>query len=142
MNHVNHESKKGEPMNNTITHQDRAPVQNNGQNEATTFTPRVDIVETGDELVLFADLPGVKPEDVDLKFERGELILHGKVAQRQPQNKFLYSEYGIGDFYRSFAIGEHLDMGRITARMVNGVLEVHLPKTDAVKPRKISVQAQ
>lgn len=129
-------------MSNTMTQQGQVPVQTNGQNQAATFTPRVDILETGEELVLFADLPGVKPEDVELNFERGELILHGKVAPRQSQTKYLYSEYGVGDFYRSFSIGEHLDTGRITARLVNGVLEVRLPKTDAVKPRKIAVQAQ
>lgn len=129
-------------MNNTLTQQNQVPVQSNGQPQGATFTPRVDILETAEALILLADLPGVKPEDVDLNFERGELILHGKVTPRQPEAKYLYSEYGVGDFYRSFSIGEHLDTSRITARLSNGVLEVQVPKTEAVKPRKISVQAQ
>jgi len=49
---------------------------------ATTFTPRVDIIETPEELLLFADMPGVKPEDVDVRFENGELIIHGKCNSR------------------------------------------------------------
>ena len=131
-------------MSNTSV-QKRENVQQPTTTEATpvlNFTPRVDILETGDELVLYADLPGVKPEDVDVRFEHGELIVHGKCAPRQPNVKYLYSEYGVGDYFRSFSLSEHLDATKISARLVNGVLEVHLPKLDAVKPRKIAVQGE
>src|SRR5881396_3247149 len=64
------------------------------------FTPRVDIYETETELTLYADVPGVRPEDVDLRYERGELTLHGRVKNRQRPNQFLLREYE-GDFYRS-----------------------------------------
>src|SRR5436309_1988854 len=79
------------------------------------FTPRVDIYETETELTLYADLPGVRPEDVDLRYERGELTLHGRVQGRERPNQFLLWEYEEGDFYRLFQIHESVDASRIEA---------------------------
>jgi len=105
-----------------------------------TFTPRVDIVETETELLLYAELPGVKPDDVNLKYEKGELTLHAKVAPRLPQQGLLLREYEEGDFFRSFTIHESIDAGKIEAQCKNGILVVHLPKVPAVQPRQISVK--
>jgi HSP20 family molecular chaperone IbpA len=104
------------------------------------FTPRVDIYETDKELVLFADLPGVRPEDVDLRCERGELVLHGGVKPRPAEQHFLVNEYGVGDFYRVFTVHETIDNTRIEAEFKNGVLTVHLPKVEPAKPRQITVR--
>src|SRR5215468_4299709 len=90
------------------------------------FTPRVDIVETENELTLYADLPGVRPEDVDLRYEQGELILHGRCQPRHPERGTLLSEYEVGDFYRAFTIHESIDGSKIAADFKNGVLVVHL----------------
>lgn len=103
------------------------------------FTPRFDIWETDDELVLYGDLPGVDPSDLDIRFEDGQLSLHGRVAPRQPEVQYLFGEYGIGDFHRSFAIGESIDTSQISAELSNGVLTLRLPKTEAVKPHRIQV---
>jgi len=103
------------------------------------FTPRVDILETDKELTLFAEMPGVRPEDVDLRYENGELVLHGKVHVR-PERPTLLHEYDDGDFYRVFRIDETVDATKIAADCKNGVLTVHLPKIEAVKPRKIAVK--
>lgn len=105
----------------------------------TYFTPRVDILETDKELVLFADMPGVRPEDIDLRYERGELLVHGQVQKRQRQGNFLLNEYDEGDFYRAFTIHESIDSSRIEAECKNGVLTVHLPKVAAVQPKQIAV---
>jgi len=105
-----------------------------------TFTPRFDIFETSDELILWGDLPGVSKEDLDIDFEKNELTIHGQVAPREDA-QYLLQEYGIGDFYRTFAVGKTVDTEKISAELKNGVLTVHLPKTDAVKPRKIDVKA-
>ncbi len=107
-----------------------------------TYTPRIDIWETSDELVLQADLPGVTPEDLDIQFENRELRIYGKVTARHANLQFLYGEYGIGDFYRTFTIGENVDSEKIAAELNNGVLTLHLPKTDAVKPRRIEVKSK
>lgn len=104
------------------------------------FTPRVDIFETAHELVLQADMPGVRPEDVDLRYERGELRLYGKVADRQRKGHPVASEYEEGDFLRTFAIHESIDASKIEAECKSGVLTVHLPKVAAVQPKQIQVK--
>jgi len=104
------------------------------------FTPRVDIFETDNELMLCADLPGVRPEDVDLRYEQGELTLHGRCQPRQPERGALLNEYEVGDFYRAFQIHESIDASKIGAEFKNGVLTVHLPKMEQAKPRQISVR--
>jgi HSP20 family protein len=104
------------------------------------FAPRVDIYETDKELTLFADLPGVGPNDVDLHYEKGELVLRGKVKKLKNTRPMLTQEYEVGDFYRVFSIHESVDAGRIEAECKNGVLTVHLPKVESARPRQISVR--
>jgi len=104
------------------------------------FTPRVDIMGTEEESLLLADLPGVKPEDVDVRFENGELIIDGRCAPRHQGANYLLSEYGVGDFYRAFTVSERIDWRKISAELDNGVLTVHLPKAESAKPRKITVK--
>ena len=106
------------------------------------YTPRVDIYESADEVVLQCDLPGVKPQDVDVRFEKGELSLYGKLQPRQVPAEYLDEEYGVGDFYRSFAIAQEIDADKISADYRDGVLTVHLPKQERVKPKQIAVQAR
>jgi HSP20 family molecular chaperone IbpA len=108
----------------------------------TLFTPRVDIIETDKELLVFADVPGVRAEDVDLRFENGELLLHGRVRPTEFPSQLLLNEYEEGDFYRVFTVHESIDSQKISAECKNGVLVVHLPKVEAAQPRQISVQAQ
>jgi HSP20 family protein len=104
------------------------------------YTPRIDIYESAAEVVLQCDMPGVKPQDVDVRFEKGELSLYGKVQPRQVPAEYLDEEYGVGDFYRSFAISPEIDADKISAEYRDGVLTVHLPKVERVKPRRISVK--
>ncbi len=108
--------------------------------EVVTYTPRVDIAETSDELLLYADLPGVGPDDLGVRYENKELIIEGKVSPRQEEVKHLCHEYGVGHFHREFSIGEAIDPEKISAELQNGELTVHLPKGDAVKPRRIEVR--
>jgi HSP20 family molecular chaperone IbpA len=106
-----------------------------------SYTPRIDIWESEDELVLYADMPGVAAENLDIQFENRELRIQGKVSSRHEDIHFLYGEYGIGDFYRTFSIGEFIDSEKISAEVKDGVLTLHLPKTEAVKPRRIEVKS-
>jgi HSP20 family protein len=105
------------------------------------FTPRVDIFETDKGLTLTADLPGVRPEDLDLRYDKGELLLHGRVAPRTVNGTLLLSEYEVGDFYRVFTIHESIDSAQISAEFKNGVLTVDLPKVKAAQPKQISIRA-
>jgi HSP20 family protein len=106
----------------------------------TCFSPRFDIWETKDELVLTGDLPGVSADDLEVQFEDHQLLIRGKVADRQEGVEYLYREYGTGDFYRSFTVGESIATDKIWAELKNGVVTVHLPKSEDVKPRRIEVK--
>jgi HSP20 family molecular chaperone IbpA len=103
------------------THNDVAPVERTLG--GTTYRPRFDIWENDDEMILYGDLPGVTPEDLEVRFENPVLTIHGKVSPRHNDIKFLHGEYGIGDFHRTFT-----------------VVTVHLPKSERVKPRRIEVK--
>jgi HSP20 family protein len=105
-----------------------------------TVTPPVDILETEDELLLFADLPGVTQEDVDIRFENGELTLHARRAPAAGNREAWLLENETGDYFRAFRISEQVDASRIWAELKNGVLTLHLPKLEAAKPRKITVK--
>jgi HSP20 family molecular chaperone IbpA len=129
-------------MSNELTSKERGDLATVERTQGSmTYSPRIDIWEDEDELVLYADLPGVAPEDLDIQFENRELRIHGHVAPRHEKINFLYGEYGIGDFFRTFTIGETIDADRISAELKDGVLSLHLPKTEAVKPRRIEVQS-
>jgi HSP20 family protein len=105
-----------------------------------TFQPRVDIYETDRELILVADVPGVRPDDIDLRYENGELLLHARANARHADRTALLREYDVGDFHRAFRIDESIDSTKIEGECKNGVLTVHLPKVEAKKPRQINVK--
>lgn len=120
---------------------DRSEARAEATRGGVFFMPRVDIVETDGELTLFAEVPGVCPEDVDLRYEKGELVLHGRVKRCSSRQTMLLQEYEEGDFYRAFNISESIDASRISAECKNGLLTVHLPKVEAVRPRQITVRS-
>jgi HSP20 family protein len=106
------------------------------------FIPAVDIIETNNEILLLADMPGVKPDGMDINYEAGVLTIYGRVEpRRKGDENYLLEEYEVGDFSRRFEIGEGIDANKIEAELHDGVLTLHLPKTPEVMPRKISVKA-
>jgi HSP20 family protein len=111
-----------------------------GWSAPVTFTPRADVFEAPEELRLVLDLPGVKPEDVELHFERGELTVHGKVAPAERPGALLAAEYQVGDYYRAFLIGQEVAADQISAELKHGVLTIHLPKSAAARARRIAVK--
>jgi HSP20 family protein len=109
------------------------PIRN-----ARTVTPRVDIFETDAELIMYADLPGVAPGNVDLRYEDGELVLEGKVGEGRASAAV--REFEPADFYRTFRVHDSIDSSKISAELKNGVLTVHLPKEAKHQPRKVNVK--
>jgi len=109
--------------------------------QSALFQPRFDITENENELTLYGDLPGVQQNDLDVRYENEQLIIQGRVAARNQGLQVLRQEYGIGDFQRTFTIGETIDAEAINAEVHNGVLVVHLPKAEAAKPKRIAVKA-
>lgn len=105
------------------------------------FRPNVDILESAEELMLKAEMPGSASDRISITYENDVLTLHGKVLERQPDVRYLLHEYGVGDFHRSFEINERIDPERICAEYADGVLTVHLPKAEAIRPKKIEVRS-
>jgi HSP20 family protein len=110
---------------------------------ATQFTPLVDVIETGEEYVFQADLPGVKASDVDVSYENGTLTIAGKVQPRQPRRQgYVWQEYALGHFYRQFSLPQGtINPDGIRAGLKDGVLELHVPKADTAKARKIQIRS-
>jgi HSP20 family protein len=107
------------------------------------YRPNVDILERPDELLVLADVPGAKGDQIDIDFEKGTLTLHATVPERQNEGqRYLVHEYGVGNYYRTFNVSEAIDASRITAEYAEGVLTLHLPKAASIKPRKISVSTK
>jgi HSP20 family protein len=106
------------------------------------WRPTADIVEDGKEYTIKADLPEVKKEDIDVKVENGVLTLSGerRVEKSTDDEKQHRRETFYGRFSRSFALPEDVDTTKITADCKDGVLKVHLPKTEAKRPKSIEVK--
>lgn len=106
-------------------------------------TPPIDIFETEEGLMLRADLPGVTVEGLDLQVQDNRLTLLGRVPPPAPEEaRLIHQEYHVGDFMRSFILSDDVDHNRISAKLINGVLEVLLPRSPRAEPRRISVKIQ
>jgi HSP20 family protein len=108
-----------------------------------SFTPPVDIHEEAAQFVVRADLPGVKPADIEITAEKGVLALRGSRNFEQKQDDGHYSrvERVSGKFVRTFTLPENVQTDAIKAQFKDGVLELTIPKVAKPEPRKIEVQA-
>jgi len=106
------------------------------------WIPMVDVVETEGEFLLHAELPGVEKKDVKLSIERGVLTLAGQRDQPKEEKGRRYHriERTYGRFARSYTMPALVDEQKLTAEFRNGVLTVHLPKSEKAKPKSIEVQ--
>ena len=107
-----------------------------------TWVPPVDIYETEGELVLRAELPDMKQEDIDVTVENNTLTIRGerKLDNDIKQENFHRVERAYGNFVRTFSLPPTVDSGRIGAEYKNGVLTVKLPMREEAKPRTIDVR--
>ena len=105
-----------------------------------SVAPRVDIYETQEGVVVLADLPGVAKEALDVRVEQNRLTIRGQARHGVP-GEAVYREYALVNFFRQFALSEHVDQSQITAELQSGVLTLTLPKAEEAKPRQIVVQA-
>ena len=106
------------------------------------FRPDIDILERPDGYVIYADLPGVDGDSVDVRFDRGTLTLDAQLATSpEPRWQPVHTEYQLGTFHREFQVSEDIDPSAVSAKMHNGVLELLLPKTAQHRRRTIPVQA-
>jgi HSP20 family protein len=107
-----------------------------------TWVPRVDIHEEKDRFVVLADVPGVEPKDIDITAENGVLTVRGerRAEKRETENGYERVERVSGAFLRRFTLPEGANTDSIKAKQTNGVLEVTIPKTPAVQPRRIAIE--
>ena len=107
----------------------------------TTWSPAVDILETEGEIVVKAELPGMKKEDIDVSLHDGALSISGERTEEKVENGEVYrSERFFGRFQRSVALPASVDATKIKAQYKDGVLTVTLPKAEEAKPKQIDVQ--
>jgi len=115
----------------------------NGQMAAATrlWSPAVDVAENQNEIVLRAELPGMKQEDIDIELTGDTLTLRGdrKFENEERREDFVRVERAYGRFQRSFTLGVPVQHDQVKASYRDGVLEVHLPKSEDTKPRKVQV---
>ena len=105
------------------------------------FKPAVDVCDCGAEMLIVADVPGAHAESIDVSFEDGVLEVRAAVSARPLPGRTVRHEYGVGDFRRSFRLGEGFDASLISADYRHGVLTIHVPRLAAVRPRKIEVRS-
>jgi len=127
-------------MNNTLTQNENRTQTGNVTRERGFVTPQVNIVERKDEYLLEAEMPGVNREGLEVLLEGNELSIVGRRQLDEVANaELIYRESTPRDYRRTFVLDPTIDTARIQAHMDQGVLKLHLPKAEKIKPRKISV---
>ena len=114
-----------------------------GPAAVTQWAPRVDIKEEADRFVIYADLPGVDPQAIEVQMDKGILSIRGERpgASSGEAGRYAHVERRHGSFHRQFALPDSADAGGIVARGHNGVLEVAIPKKPDTASRRIPVTA-
>ncbi|WP_434026165.1 Hsp20/alpha crystallin family protein [[Pseudomonas] boreopolis] len=105
------------------------------------WVPRVDIKEEANQFVIYADLPGIDPAEIEVQMDKGILSIKGerKEESKAETDRFSRIERRYGSFHRRFALPDSADPDGITASGRNGVLEIRIPKRPAATPRRIQV---
>lgn len=102
-------------------------------------TPLTDLYETENGWVLALEMPGVAPENISVEANENVLTVHGRPTL-EDHGRPCCQEFVWRDIYRQFTIDDRIDVNRITSELQHGILTIHLPKAEAVKPRKIQVK--
>jgi HSP20 family molecular chaperone IbpA len=102
-------------------------------------TPAVDIYENEDKILLHADMPGVVKEDISVDIDNGTLTISG-VRRLETEGAATYEEFTDVEYVRSFSVPQTIDVEKVEAELKDGVLRLHLPKSEAAKPRQIEIK--
>jgi len=113
-------------------------------NSDVTWSPRVDINETGKEIIIEAELPGIDKKDVKVEVKDNVLIISGerKQEKKTENSECCRLERHYGKFERSFSLSDAVDAQKITAQYKSGVLTLSLPKTEKALPKEITVKVE
>lgn len=103
-------------------------------------TPLVDIYENDDEILLHAEMPGVTKDDISVNIDNGNLTLSGFRSMTK-DGAAEWEEFGDIEYQRAFSVPQTIDVNKVSAELKDGVLALHLPKSEAAKPKTIEIQA-
>jgi len=112
----------------------------NGTLERSYTAPDVNIYETAEGYVIEAEMPGVAKDGIEVTLENNELTFTGHRAEEKSPGNVLYRESRGADYRRVFELDPAVDTEKISAEMRQGILTLHLPKEERVKPRKIEIR--
>ncbi|WP_340107378.1 Hsp20/alpha crystallin family protein [Pikeienuella sp. HZG-20] len=117
-------------------------VQSGTRDAGPILRPATDIFEKDDKITLAIDMPGVKPDTVDVSVYKRSLTVRGEIDAAAPEGCWrIYGEYPPGVFERAFSLPEAIDADSIEASHRDGVLTLVLKKSEAAKPKQIKVKA-
>jgi HSP20 family molecular chaperone IbpA len=103
------------------------------------IVPEVDVFENEHEILLHADMPGVLKDDIAINIDNGKMTLSG-VRRLPSSGASSWREFGDVEFRRNFSVPQSIDTNKVSAELKNGLLSLHLPKSEAAKPRQIEIK--
>ena len=131
---------------NDLRNQERTPTSSEkaqskrGHYSDATLMPPVDVIEDASGITLYADLPGVSRDKLNLQVETGTLTIDAEIDLNLPEGlQSIHTEVGLGRFHRTFTLSSELDTEKVTAELAEGVLKLRIPKAEHAKPRRIEV---
>ena len=125
---------------NALTQTDRTPAAERGRDEPTLLPP-VDVVEDATGITLYADLPGVPRDKLQLRVEGDQLSVDAELALPLPAGmEPQHAEVRLSRYHRAFTLSKELDADKVAAELTQGVLRVRIPKVEHAQPRKIAVR--
>jgi HSP20 family protein len=116
-------------------------LRNRHQNGGAAWQLPLDAYANEDAIVLTADVPGLKPEELEVTLEGDTLTIRGELKNRDEQRNYVLRERPTGRFERTLTINTPIDASKVEATFTDGVLTLTLPKAEAVKPKQIKVNA-
>ena len=121
---------------------DTSIVPSSGSQQPSTWGLALDVVEEEDEFLVKAPVPGINPDDLEITFTDNVLTIQGetKAEEEKDEGSYHLRERRYGSFSRSISLGSHITADKIQANYENGVLILHLPKAEEVKPKRISIK--
>lgn len=103
--------------------------------------PLVDVFENDEEILLYAEMPGVVKEDINVNLDNGKLDIVGYRKMEKVEGASEWKEFGEVEYRRRFSVPQSIDVSKVAAELRDGVLHLHLPKSEAARPRQIEIKA-
>jgi HSP20 family protein len=118
---------------------DNAPASTSGRQDPALLPP-VDVIEDSTGITLYADLPGVPKDRLQLRVEDDQLAIEAEASLAVPQGmEPTHAEVGLSRYRRAFTLSKELDADKVSAELSHGVLRVRIPKAEHAQPRRITI---